>query len=1454
MMDGFRPAPQQKRLWALRQADPDGRYFAQIVAEIDGAVDPERIRAALELIARRHEILRTSLVRPEGMALPLQVIAEEPVVELRCHDLRDGTDHDWARTREERAGTATRGGPVLYADLATVPGGGSRLMLTVPAATADVASLYRLLVEVEAGYERGDASAPAADVLQYADAAEWQLDLLTAEETASQRAFWERATVVDDRPGLLPFEQDATSSGRFRPAGVAARVDGEVAGGVRKLTEAAGRPAWVVVATAWRATLSRIVDRMPPLALFGLNRRHEELRDAVGPFGVWLPHPGELPTGVSFAEALGHVAGQVSELARHEQFRDVGASGDLPLTRLAFGWSVAPRQRWTVSDAVSYGEPFAAMLDVTEDGDALRVTLRHDTTRVTAVAARTLLAMCLHLLGAAVREPDRPWQELPLEPLRSGGRRPDPSERGRPALVHEMVAAQATTRPDAIAVVADDASLTYRELHERSAGIAARLGRVGIAPDSAVGLVADRSATTVAALLGIMMAGAAYAPIDPAWPDDRIAEVLAAGRIGTVLGRGATLARLPEDRTGVDLDAADGTTTGSPGAGRLVAPEQLAYLIFTSGSTGVPKGVGVPHASLARYVHAVVERFGLTADDRHLHLSTLAADLGNTSLFGALCTGATLHLASAELARDACSLREYAHRAGITVLKAVPSHLRALLDGDHPARLLPARHLILGGEASDWSLIDTVSRLRPDLTVTNHYGPTETTVGVLTHTISGNPRTADAPPLGSPLPHSTVRVLDGELRPTAPWVPGEIYIGGAAVARGYQHQPAVTAGRFVPDPGAATPGARLYRSGDRARRLPDGTLVFLGRTDQQLKVRGHRVEPAEIEHVLRQHPQVTQALVTGELVAYTTGGATAPQLRDHARRHLPEHMVPGAFVVLERFPLTGNGKIDRGALPAVTSTGTDHAPPRTPTEEVLAAIWAELLRRPTVGRHDNFFALGGDSILSIQAVARANQAGLPLTPPLLFRHQTIAELATVLRDAPEPVGGDDGPASGDVPLTPIQRWFFDLRLPAPNHYNQAVLLRARGSVDRAALDRAVTTLCEHHDALRLTYTRVGHGWRQTYGPPGRQPAVSTVDLSATPPDERLTRLREHAARHQGGLDLDTGPLFTAVHYDTGAGSDHYLLLTAHHLVVDGVSWRILLDDLATVYQGRTALPPRTTSYQRWARHLVDHVNTPHTSSQIPYWTKLVTTVAGTVPRDGDGPNLYRSTGTITRAVAAAGPGPGQTLLLTALARTFAAWTDRPHTLIDIEHHGRHPYAETVSLGRTVGWFTAIHPLRLGEHLDEVPDHGLAYTLLRYHHTGPATDALRGAPTPEVRFNYLGGLDSSASVGPFTLLPDRVEPVADPAGQRPYVLDITAFTMAGELRVTWSFSTTLHRAETIAGLADAMTSALESLAATAGGATHPPAPAADLGEALLSEEDLNVLMNELGDVFAAEGDG
>ena len=727
-------------------------------------------------------------------------------------------------------------------------------------------------------------------------------------------------------------------------------------------------------------------------------------------------------------------------------------------------------------------------------------------------------------------------------------------------------------------------------------------------------------------------------------------------------------------------------------------------------------------------------------------------------------------------------------------------------------------------------------------------------------------------------------MLDPHLQPVPIGVPGELYIGGMGVTRGYLGRPELTAERFLADPFGPQEGGRLYRTGDLVRSLPDGNLEFVGRIDQQVKIRGYRIELGEIENALRQHAAIQEAVVvvhqegaSKRLVACVVPRESSSDLGEQVRaflqERLPAYMVPGSFVLLEYLPLTANGKLDQQALRTIA--GQQSAPaqtyvaPRTPVEAQLAHIWQEVLGlTQPVGVHENFFALGGDSVLSLQIIFRAKEQGLHFTVKQIFQHQTIAQLSSVVQEqrAVE-VLAEQGIVSGPSVLTPIQRWFFAQQFAQPQHWNQAMLLRVPAEVTAGQWEQALGELLRQHDGLRARFVQQEQGWQaHLAGWPVRVP-LQVVELANWPEQERAGVVRARSQEAQASLRLEEEPLVRAVLFVGLEEQANRLLLLAHHLVIDAVSWRILLSDLARLVehlqQGQEPrLPAKTSAWPIWARRLQEYARSPQVQEELAYWQEQVQETAQ-LPLDGEGgPNTVagarsqevrlsvQETQALLHEVPAVFNTQINDVLLTAVACALGWWMGSEQVRLDLEGHGREELFEELDLSRTVGWFTTIAPLRLpvpepselGEGLKRIkealrrrPRRGIGYSLLRYGQEVPIP-ALEQVPQAQVSFNYLGQFDQTFA-GSFAAASEAIGPDWSPENQRMYLLDITSRIQDGVLQMQWTHHEQIHRPETIQQVAQQSLAVLRALIAGSqrsdlNGYSPSDLPACGLGQGAL----------------------
>ncbi|HVG44159.1 MAG TPA: amino acid adenylation domain-containing protein, partial [Longimicrobium sp.] len=1245
------PLQQGMLFHALHSPEADA-YAEQVALTLQGDVRPEAFAAAWQAVVDRNPALRTGFVW-EGVKQPMQVVYRQAAVPVRTEDWsalpHAEREARWAALLEDdrAAGWELRRAPLIRLALARVGDAEWRFLLSSHHLLMDGWSMALVFADFAAAYDavRNGREAILPRRPAFRDYVAW----IGERPEGAAEAFWRARLGGLDEPTPLPLDRAPARAGR--PAQEHGQETLPIpADTVAALMEAARRhrvTASTLAQAAWAVVLARHTGRREVVFGTTVSGRPPEVpgvEEMVGLFINTVPVLVRVPPAEPLAEWLRALQSEQAEARDHElaplaRIRAwSGLPGEAPLFETIFvyenypvggGGGAGEEPAFAVTSArAAERTNYALSLVMAPAAGGMRATATYDARRLDPDRVRALLAGYRAVLEQMVSG-TAPVTGA-LTPLTADERARLVAAGSATAsfdvdTLPARFAAQAARTPDAAAVTFGGESVTYAELDARANRIAHRLVKLGARPDSLVGLFVERSVDTVAGILAILKAGAGYLPLDPAYPEDRLAYMLEDSGVPIVLTTSALRGRLPAGTAILclqcDADAIAAEPSDAPAID--ISPASLAYVIYTSGSTGKPKGVQVTHTNVVRLFAATDAWFGFGADDVWTLFHSYAFDFSVWEMWGALLYGGRLVVVPFDVTRSPEEFYALLGDEGVTVLNQTPSAFRQLMRVDEEAaergemRELALRHVVFGGEALEpASLRGWVERRGDDRpSLVNMYGITETTVHVTYRVIrAADTVNGSSSPIGIPIPDLAVHLLDrdGQFVPTG--AAGEMYVGGAGVARGYLNRPELTAQRFVPDPFSADADARLYRSGDLARRLEDGSLEFLGRADDQVKVRGFRIEPGEIESALLAHPSVREAVVLargeGEerrLVAWIVAeGVDAAGLRAHLLDRLPDYMVPAAWSFLDALPLTRNGKVDRRALPEPDAAAADvdeYVAPRTPVEETLARVWEAVLRVERVGVHDDFFALGGDSILSLQVISRAAKEGVRVTPRQVFEHPTVAGLAAVAGGAG--ADAEQGLVTGPVPLTPVQRWFFGHALEDPSHSNLSMVVEAAGPVDPALLERALHRLALHHDALRLRFTRGADGWTQA-GTRDAAVPVETVDLAAVPADERSQAREEAKARAERGLALEAGPLLRAVLL-RGDGPDRVLLAT-HHLVVDVVSWRVLLEDLETVYtqlaRGEAVrLMAKTTSWQAWTGRLADAAGSPALEAEAAFWVE-----------------------------------------------------------------------------------------------------------------------------------------------------------------------------------------------------------------------------------------------------------
>ncbi|WP_349368673.1 amino acid adenylation domain-containing protein [Salinarimonas sp.] len=1460
----------QDRLWTLQRLGAANEAYVVVVRlHWAGPIDIRVLTDAVHDLVRRHPVLASIIVdRGERWQETLPIDSVRVTVRETGGPGEDESgSHVFQLDRE----------PPFRVTL-TPCDDGWLLELVVHHIAIDGWSLDILLRELGAFYAArasGREAALSPLPVSYRDFAAWQRGWLSGPVLEEQLAYWR--TRLAGAPGTLalPTDRPRPAVQDYSGASVPLALGPELSAAVRALALRENATVFMVLLAGLQALLARWSGQWDlcvgtPVA----NRRDARLEGLIGFFSNTVALRGRLAPGMRFVDHLRETRERVLEAFTHQDLpferlvEDIRPERD-PARHPLFQVMLAQRDviaarspaiegvRITPRPPEATTTKFDLTLFVTDAGTQLTGRLEYATALFDRETVERLSEGLTALLGEAAARPEAPVGSLAVMPERERRRvvatfnatRDETIETA--VRVDDLVLAQARRSPAATAVRCGTRSLAYAELEEAAQALAVRLSRAGVGRGAVVGVCLERCLELPAALLGILRAGAAYLPLDPELPPERLRFMARDAGCAAVVTTRALSGTAPEEAARLLLDEPESDPRAPRPADAGGGPLDPAYVIYTSGSTGRPKGVVVPHAGLANYLawacRSYLEGAPHRAEGALLH-GAFAFDMAVTSLFLPLLAGRTLSIlpAGAALAR----LEDAAGPQGWpALLKLTPSHLAAL--AAHPAASdgTGPEILVVGGEALPAATVRQALARFPRARLVNEYGPTETVVGCAVFEARADAE--DPVPIGRPIANMRLYVLDAGGEPCPVGVVGELHIAGVGLAQGYLGRPGQTAERFLPDP-FGPPGGRLYRTGDLARWRRDGALDYLGRNDDQVKIRGHRIELGEVEAALAAAPGVRAAAVAARpdpagatrLVGYLVGETGAAALdrdavRDHLRTRLPPAMIPPILHPVDALPLTPNGKLDRNALPEPDDEPTHGAaafePPLGPVEDTLAAIWRDILQTDRIGRHDDFFARGGDSILALMIVSRAHAAGIALAPHMVFENPTIAALAQAAGDHETVSDAAIGEADENVPLAPVQRWFGALDLRHPDHWNLSLLLSPRRPVSPDAFTDAVEGLLARHPALTERYALGG--------------------ATNTPCQGRrieLRRVTDEAALHRALADMHAdlapraGRNLSACLFDLADGTQR-IALVVHHLACDVVSLAILRDELeATLGDQERPQPSERVSFAESRRRLVRWAASDAGDREIAYWRARLPNVATRLPRDLVGSdNLNRDVAVVrfslnehqTTALRNLGGQHAQAVQVAALSRALGGWLGRDELVISMESHGRlGPFAD-LDLSRTVGWFTSIYPLvvdvtgggdlldRVLERLQELPAQGAGYAPARWLRPDGETIAF----SSDVSFNYLGVLDGSGSgQGLLDALADP-SPTRHRDDLRPFVLDVTTYVRHRRLTVVLGYCRNLHLPSTIERVGSSMQSALDALlrAPTRGGLPHEIAGLRDL---------------------------
>jgi amino acid adenylation domain-containing protein/non-ribosomal peptide synthase protein (TIGR01720 family) len=1364
-------APLQAGLFFQSSMDDQGRdiYQTQWIVELTGPLEVPRLRAVWEAVFARHAELRLSFHRLTS-GNTVQAVAGRVALPWREVDLTGADDVDAAVKALAEAEQEVRfdlaKAPLFRLVLVRLGEDRHRLLVVNHHILTDGWSVAVILNEVAKAYPAGEfPDRPGA--ASYRDYLAW----LGRQDRDAARAAWRAELSGVDEPALIGKATAAETGYAYRRR----ILQPDLHTRLKEFARDHELTLNTVVQGAWAMVLGRLARRNDVVFGTTVACRPAELPGVESIPGLMMntvPVRVPLEGGQSVVDMLTGLQRRQTALMPHQhlglpEIQKAAGPGAVFDTLLVF--ENYPRDfadRFRYLDTIE-GTHYPLTLGVIP-GDQFRIQLAYWPGQVGEAVAESVLTWFADALAAVVADPSGLVGRVGMgEGLVSRSGPALLAGEPLPALIGRMV----QDRPDDVAVLDGEGELSYGELWERAVKFAAILRARGVGPERRVGLVVGRSAWWVIGMLGVSLTGGVFVPVDPAYPDERKGWIFRDADPMLVVCAEKTRETVPAefaDRVVVidELDLAAAPSAVLP----RVGPRDAAYVIYTSGSTGTPKGVVVTYSGLGNLAMAHIDRFGVTPSSRVLQFAALGFDTIVSEVMMALLSGAALVMPPEQDLPPQVSLAETLQRWEITHVKAPPSVLAT-------ADALPERleTVVAAGELCPPGLVD---RLAVGRRMINAYGPTETTIcATLSMPLAPG---GDEIPFGRPIAGVRGYLLDTFLRPLPLGIIGELYLAGIGVARGYLGRAALTAERFVADPFAR--GEKMYRTGDLAYWTDQGELVSAGRADDQVKIRGFRVEPREVELALSGDPRITQATVTvreGRLVAYVSpGDVDTRAVRDELASRLPQYMVPAAVTALDSLPLTVHGKIDRRALPDPDfTTGAPAREPSTEAERVLCGVFAEVLGLERVGVGDSFFELGGDSISSMQVASRARRYGISLNPRQVFEHRTPERLAQAVAESAPPEGDRSAMAGGvgEVAWTPVMRMLGDGVVGAG--FAQWVVVGAPADLTERALLAGLAAVVDTHDMVRARVVDGEDGPRLVVGERGSVKAaelVTRLRVDGVSLDEAAEEAARAAVRR---LDPVAGVMAQAVWVDAGPDRAGRLVVVAHHLAVDGVSWRVLVSDLRVACEAAAAgrdpvLEPAGVSFRRWARLLGEWAVSAERVGELRAWQAILgqgDLPAGREPRAGDAAagsvhtRSWRVSGTEASALAGRVPvafhcGVHE-VLLAGLAGAAARCRGGDVVLVEVESHGRHP-VEGMDLSRTVGWFTSVHPVRLDvagidlaevlaggpaagrllkvvkEQSRAVPGDGLGYGLLRYLNddTGPVLSAL---PSPRIGFNYMG---------------------------------------------------------------------------------------------------------------------
>lgn len=1467
----------QRRLWILNQFEEGlTAYNMPVAHRFKGTLDMAALEAAFQAVIERHEILRTRFISVEG-ALKQKVLATtELSFSIDYKDWRDKAQKNLLINDLVNKETNTPFDldkvPLFRAGLVQMEEQEYVFLFNMHHIISDGWSQELLIREVLTlyhSYVTGESHALPPLRIQYKDYAAWQQEQLRGEKLKEHQNYW-LSKFEHSVPVLeLPTDYPRPAIKTYRGTSLNHSFGLKLTQRIKALSQAQGVSDFMVIMAAVKTLLFRYTNQKDivvgsPTA----GRSHKDLENQLGFYVNLLALRTALDGDDTFATLLEKVKETTLGAYEHEIYPFDKLVDELRLSREMsrspiFDVAVVFQDTNVQGDfkqeleGVTV-EKFTAEFKISKydlrfnffegEGEILQLNIEYNTDLFKEVRIRRVINHLRQLLMAVVKSPQVRLTDIDyLTPQEKNFILYEFNDTVTPysshKTLHQLFEEQVAVSPQAIALKQDGNSMTYEDLNRRANQLARHLIANGVRSNDNVGIITGRNPNMIIGMLAILKANAAYVPVDPAYPMDRQQYILSNSEVKAVITDNEYPVQQLDSAFGFHkIDVDEYGTREESNLDLTKDTRELAYTIYTSGSTGRPKGVMIEHHSAVNLIEWVNKQFNVDDRDRLLFITSMCFDLSVYDIFGMLAAGGTIVIAREEEVQNVVKLQHLLKTESITFWDSVPTTLNYVvseLEAEEEEFIQnDLRVVFMSGDWIPVNLPNRIHKYFPNTEVISLGGATEGTVWSNFFPIEKVDPAWTSIPYGKPIDNNFFYILDENRQPVPQGTPGELYIGGAGVARGYANDSEKTAYSYVEDPFNKQLGGRMYRTGDLGRMMDDGNMEFLGRKDHQVKIRGFRVELGEIKNVILQHEHIKEVAVIARdysgnraLTAYFTQHVEVDtaRLNDYIAEFLPEYMIPSYFVALDQLPLNSNGKVDLKALPDPEINGTtaaNYIAPVTELEKLMASIWESVLGKNKIGIKENFFSLGGDSIRAIQVASRLYKHGYAAQMRDVFSNPTIFDLAANIRKTGNV---DQNPVTGKVPLTPIQHDFFASKRISHDYFNVPVMFTSKDRLERDTVLTIFNKIVEHHDVLRMSFSGKYPEIEAYSHDSGLSVSVFEADFSAE--NDEGAALEEHANLLHKRITLTDPPLMQIGLFHLR--NEDRLMVTIHHMVIDIISWRILFEDIQTLYNQYIAhqklqLPDKTDSYKTWAEKLAFYANGDQLLEEIPYWKSLEKVKAEILPRDmvnADNP-IYEKERyklvlekQVSEALLSGETDTSASLheiMLAALAESLTLTFNITRPLISLVNHGKEDIFEEINISRTVGWFSNVYPVLLNtskevlvtekvrvvkEQLDGVPARGIGYNILKYLTDKSHTKELNFSLSPEVSFNYWGQFDENIEETSFSITDGAVGEKEDIAEQRPVIIDVSAMINNGQLTVFIGYSKKHYYPETIEKMAD-----------------------------------------------------